>query len=78
MMNDTFRTRDLPAAAILMMEKQKLLETEREGTICWFVFEDREKCEAIVNKFWFSKFSVDAKEFYQALNVVKKRIFSEK
>lgn len=73
---ETFRTKDLSEASLLLTKDNQLLEIERDGNTCWFVFEDRKACEELSNQFWFGKCLVNAKSFYEAMNTLKNRIFS--
>jgi hypothetical protein len=73
---NTYRTKDLGECAALIAVKQHLINIERQGSICWFVFEDKEKCEKLGSQFFFGELSVNAREYYEAMVRVKNRIFS--
>lgn len=73
---ETFKTRDLPEASLLLTKGSRLLEIERDGNTCWFVFENKKSCEELSKQFWFGECLVDAKSYYQAMATLKNRIFS--
>lgn len=76
-MDDVYKTKDLSESAALLISKQHLVEIKREGKVCWFLFEDSTKCMAISNDFFFGKFMVNAREYYQMITNLKNRIFAE-
>lgn len=73
---NTYRTKDLGECAALIVAKQKLINIERQGKVCWFVFEDKEKCEKLANQFFFGELLLNAREYYEAMVRIKNRIFS--
>lgn len=75
-MNNTYKTKDLAESAALIVEGQNLLKIEREGRLCWFIFENKEKCIELSNKFFFGGLLVNAREFYEATTRLKNRIFA--
>lgn len=75
-MTTEYSTKDLGEAGALIVKGQKLIRMDREGKICWFVFEDKEICERLSNQFFFGELYVNAREFYEALGRLKNRIFS--
>ena len=75
-MNNIYKTKDLSESAALLLSKQHLLEIKREGKICWFIFENKQECAQISDKFFFGDLLVNAREYYQALATLKKRIFA--
>jgi len=76
-MENTYKTKDLAEAGVLIIKKQHLIKIEREGVICWFIFSDKLKCEQLSNLFFFGELLVNAKDYHQALSVLKNRIFSK-
>lgn len=70
-----FKTKDLSEATTLVVKGMRLLEVEREGCKCWFIFEDSKQRDEISNDYWFGKCLVDAKTYYQANMTLKNRIF---
>ncbi len=73
---ETYRTKDLSEASALLTLRQKLIDIQREGKVCWFIFENKRSCEKIANGFWFGVCMVNAKTYYQAMVTLKNRIFS--
>jgi len=76
MSNNTYKTKDLGECAALIVAKQQLINIERLGSIRWFVFEDKEKCEKLGSQFFFGELLLNAREYYEAMVRVKNRIFS--
>lgn len=74
-MNQEFKTRDLAEATALITTGNSLIEIERNGKICFFVFENKEKCNEISNKYFFGELNVNARNFYEAMTRLKNRIF---
>lgn len=73
---ERYKTKDLAEASYLLAKGKKLSAMEREGKVCWFSFENKFDCEALVNDFWFDNNSfIHAKSFYEAIQTLKKRIF---
>ncbi len=75
-MNDIYRTKDLSESAALLLSKQRLIDIQREGKVCWFVFEDKQRCEQISKEFFFGEYMVNAREYHQAITRLKNRIFA--
>lgn len=75
---EIYRTRDLAESAALIVQHKRLIQVEREGRICWFLFENKETCEQISNQFFFAELLVNAREYYEALQTLKNRIFANK
>ncbi len=72
-----YKTRDLAESSALILKKQKLLRIDREGKTCWFVFENEKMCKEISRKFFFDTLLVNAREYYEAMNLLKNRIFAK-
>lgn len=75
-MNNEYKTKDLAEASALLTKEQKLLRIEREGRICWFVFENRASCQQLSNKFFFDDLLVSARKYYESMMRLKNRIFA--
>lgn len=71
-------TKDLAEASFLIVKGKLLYRIERKGRICWFIFLDKQECEQLANEYWFRNSSVIAKSFYEAIQTLKNRIFSER
>lgn len=74
---DIYKTKDLAEAGALIIMEQKLIRIEREDRICWFVFTDVKKCQELSSEFFFGELLVNARVYYEALNRLKNRIFSQ-
>lgn len=75
-MENIYKTKDLAEAGALIIKKLQLIEIEREGKICWFIFDNKQECEKLSNQFFFGEFLVNALEYHETLNRLKNRIFS--
>jgi len=71
-----YKTKDLAEAACLITTKKRLVQVDRNSSICWFVFDDQKACEALSREFFFGEVLVNARDFYEALNRLKHKIFS--
>lgn len=76
MPNSTYRTKELSESAALLTLGQKIIDVEKIDRICWFVFDDFDTCQKIVNQFWYDRCPVDAKTYYDSITRLKNRIFS--
>ena len=74
--NSEHRTKDLAEASFLLTKKVKFLRIEREGKVCWFIFQDKLLCNKLISEFWFDNAMVPAKLFYDAVQTLKNRIFN--
>ena len=72
----TYKTKDLGESAALIIKNMKFIRIDREGRICWFVFENKSECEKFSSDFFFGELLVNAREYYEALGRLKNRIFS--
>lgn len=70
-----FKTKDLSEATTLCVKGVKLIGVSRDGSRCWFVFEDSKRRDEISNDYWYGKCLVDAKTYYQTNMTLKSRIF---
>jgi hypothetical protein len=77
-MGNEYRTRDLAEAASLITNNKKLIRFERNGSTCWFVFDDSKGCERLSNDFFFGQLMVNARDYHKAMTILKNRIFATK
>ena len=70
------KTKDLYLAALFYAKGQKLISVDREGKLCWFVFEDRQLCEQLQQQFFAKSLDVNAKEYADAIRTLKDLVFS--
>lgn len=75
-MNDEYKTKDLAESSLLFCKDKKLLRLERQGRIVYFIFSDKISCEELSNQFWFGECLVNARNYYEAIQTLKNRIFS--
>lgn len=73
---NTYKTKDLAEGAMLLVMRRNLLEIEREGNICFFVFDNKKRCEELSQQFFFDTLLVNARDYYEAITRLKNRIFS--
>lgn len=74
---DIYKTKDLAESAALIIMKRKLLDIERKGNICFFVFENKNRCEEISRQFFFDTLLVNARDYYETITRLKNRIFAK-
>ncbi|MFA5135888.1 MAG: hypothetical protein WC489_00665 [Patescibacteria group bacterium] len=72
-----YKTKDLAESGILVVKKQTLLRMEREGNVCWFVFKGKKECLQISGQFFFGELLVNGREYYETIQRLKSRIFSQ-
>ena len=68
------KTKDLPEVAALIINKQKLIKIQRDGSICWFIFEHSPKCEEISTEYYFGNLLVNAREYYETMKMLKGKV----
>ncbi len=73
---EEYKTKDLAESGILVLKKQVIKRIDREGSVCWFVFSNKEKCEQLSNQFFFGELLVNGREYYETIQRLKSRIFS--
>lgn len=71
-----YQTKDLPSASFLVAVGKKLLKISRREGKCWFVFDDKRACEALVSDFYFGSSYSQVKAFYEAMQALKNQIFT--
>ena len=77
MSKHTYKTRHLAEAAALIVMGLKFIRMEREGAICWFAFDDNAKCSSVSNDFFFGSLLVNAREYHDAMSLLKNRVYSK-
>jgi hypothetical protein len=76
MEEDIYKTRDLAEAAVLLIKKRYLLTIERYGKTCVFVFAGKNESARLGQQFYFGNVIVNARDYYEAITRLKKRIFA--
>lgn len=76
-MSNDFSTKDLYLAAALYSKGVKFLGVDRDGRLCWFIFEDKVLCEEIQQKYFSKTLEVNAKEYSDSLRTLKDLVFAK-
>ena len=72
-----YKTKDLPEVAALIIKKQRLIKMQRDGSVCWFVFEHTPLCEEIVHKFYYEGLPHNnVREYSETLKMLKGKVTS--
>lgn len=71
-----YKTKDLAEASMLIVKKQQLFSIERDGQICWFVFQNKKECESLSNNYYFGELFINARDFQEVMKMLKGRIFA--
>ena len=74
-MADSFSTKDLYLAGVIYSKGIRFQGIQREGKVCWFLFENKDLCEKVQQKFFAKSVDVNAKDFSDALRTLKDLIF---
>lgn len=74
---DTYKTRDLGEAGLLIIKGQQLLKIEKEKHVCSFVFLNKNTCEQLANEYYFGEILVNARNFQEIMKRLKGRIFAK-
>ncbi len=70
-----YSTKDLYTASFLYAKGIKLNSTDKQGKICWFVFENKELCERLIQSYLAKTEMVVAKDFSDAVRTLKDLVF---
>lgn len=71
-----YATRDLYEAAVLHVTEHAVINLRRGSDgICYFIFDNKEECEHIVNDYRNKLLKVNAKLFIESLKTMKDFIF---
>lgn len=71
-----YKTRELAEAAALVVNNQRVVNIERQGKICTFVFVYSEQVYQISNDYFFGTLMVNARGYHEAITRLKNRIFA--
>ena len=71
-----YKTKDLGEVSALVTSGQKIIEMQRDERICWFVFEHTDQCEKISREYFFGNLTGNLRQYNEAMNNLKNRIFS--
>ncbi len=75
-MNNEFTTKDLYLAGFLYAKGAKFKGVEREGRICWFLFDDESNCNTLQSQFFSKTADVNARAYADSLRTLKDLIFA--
>jgi hypothetical protein len=70
-----YKTKDLGEAAALIVKDTPLIEIERDGRVCWFIFSCVDQCKLLSNQYFFGELLVNAREYSEAKVRLKNMIF---
>lgn len=75
--DNTFVTKDLYLGALLYAKGAKLQKINRQGRVCWFVFDNKPLCESYRQEFITKTIDVNAMSYIEALRTLKDFVFAE-
>lgn len=75
-MDNRFSTKDLYLGGMIYAKGAKFVGIERQGNVCWFVFENKAFCEDLQQQFYARTAEVNAKGFTEAIRTLKELVFS--
>ncbi len=78
MEQDVYPTRDVYEASLLYANRLKLIDVSRVDSVCWFVFQGKDKAAELSRKFWSREAKVDAKAYAEAVKTLKDLIFAKR
>jgi hypothetical protein len=73
---NNYLTKDIGEATALIATGQNMIKIEKTAGICWFTFENEEKCKNLSDQYWFGQLSIEARNYKDILDRLKNRIFS--
>lgn len=76
LMSDHFLTKDLQLAGLLYAKGAGFIGVNRNGRLCWFVFENHQLCEKLQQQFFAKSVDVNAKDYADAIRTLKDLVFA--
>lgn len=73
-MKPNSRIKDLYLAAFVYSKNKQLVGIERDGRICWFIFQD---CEELISEYWKDAAIGKIKSYTDAIRTLKDLIYSQ-
>ena len=70
-----FTTKDQQIATLLYATGETLDSSYWENGICFFVYEDKPRCEQIIANYYKGMIKINAKAIFDALNTIKSIIY---
>jgi len=71
-----YQSKDQYLATLLFCLDIPLEKTERKGSIVFFVFQNKGRCEEIIKDYYQNKLNINPKKFVDSLNTIRSLIFS--
>ena len=71
-----YETRDLYEASAIRSLNHSVIDVKKEDGVCYFVFDNKQDCEDIVNDYRNRKLTVNAKSFTESIKTMKNFIYS--
>lgn len=71
-----YKSKDIGESSALVTSGQKIINVQRDGKVCWFVFEHNDQCEKISREYFFGNLRGNLRQYNETMNVLKNRIFS--
>ncbi len=76
---ETTQIRDLGLAAALVSLEFKIIKTERDSNArTYFIFNDSNELQQVVSSFWSNTLDVKARYYFDAIKMLKSRIYGDK
>lgn len=72
-----YETKDLAFSGSLLCMNQKMLNVKKIDGVCWFIFENYDKCKELESKYNFEQLLVNAKTYYEHCRQLKRLVFSQ-
>jgi hypothetical protein len=73
-----YSVKDLYLASFLYAMEQELIEVKRVNGVCWFVFANRQSCEALASQYWACKAVSGIKQYVDAIRTLKDLIYAQR
>lgn len=73
-----FQTKDLGEAAALLCSDLPIAAVSLIHSKCWFLFSPESKAKELVSMFWNHELSVDAQDYFHAINRLKSIVYERK
>lgn len=72
-----FVSKDLYLSALCYAKGLRLERIERQGRVCWFLFDDKSRGEQLRREFIAKSIEVNAKDYCDALRTLKDLLFAQ-
>lgn len=76
-MKNEYITKDLGEAAALLTSQCIMRSLQWKDNTAYFLFEDPETCQKIAHQYFFENLSLNVRNFYENLRMVKRRLYAE-